>query len=326
MKRASRHLPAEFCSVCVIAIALFCTGARAGAQTAPAAPAPVTPPPATLSFEVATIKPAAPFDPAKMGFRINQSRFIYTHTDLKLLIAFAYRAKLARISGPEWMDSEYYDIEAKIPEGASSWDNIEVMLQNLLKERFNLAFHVEKREGEVYALVVGKHGSRLKPSPPDPTQAEIDAPLKAGESYFGDTKMKQVTNKDGSTSSNMGKSGTSTTKFDAETMTMHMERSKMSMQELAGQLPAYMGSYGAGQYPVVDETGIKGYYQVTLDYAIGRPQPKAQASGNISDTIPADPQGTALDRSLDALGLKLELRKAPADFYVVDHVEKPSPN
>jgi uncharacterized protein (TIGR03435 family) len=261
-----------------------------------------------------------------MGFHFNKSHFDYIHTNVKLLIAFAYNAKLARISGPDWMDSEYYDIEAKIPEGASSWDDLTVMLQNLLKERFNLTFHVEKREGEVYALVVGKHGSKLQPAPPDPTQAEIDAPLKPGESYFGDTKMKQTTNKDGSTTSNMGKSGTSTTKFDAETMTMHMEQSKMSMQQLAGQLPAYMGSYGTGQYPVVDETGVKGNYQVVLDYSIRRPQPNTQAGGNISDAMPSDPQGAALDRSLDAMGLKLELRKAPADFYIVDHVEKPSPN
>ena len=43
--------------------------------------------------------------------------------------------------------------------------------------------------------------------------------------------------------------------------------------------------------------------------------------------LPSDPEdGSALTRSLNALGLKLEKRKAPLDVYVIDHVERPSEN
>jgi uncharacterized protein (TIGR03435 family) len=103
-----------------------------------------------------------------------------------------------------------------------------------------------------------------------------------------------------------------TTKFDFESMTRHEERSKVTMKELAGWLSPSIGS------KVVDETGIKGNYQVVIDLPLGnRPAARVDAS----DGIPSDPQG-ALDLSLDALGLKLEKRKAPIDVYVVDHVEK----
>ena len=91
------------------------------------------------------------------------------------------------------------------------------------------------------------------------------------------------------------------------------------MEELAGELPVHMGAGAYEKYTVVDETGLKGNYQVTMDY----PLPGARSSAD----SPSDPEGAAsLTRSLDALGLKLELRKVPTDVYVIDHVEKPSEN
>jgi uncharacterized protein (TIGR03435 family) len=265
------------------------------------------------AFEVATIKPAVPFDPTKFGPRINLARATYTYQSLKYLIAYAYDVKLPQVSGPEWITSEYFDIVATLPKGAAKEDE-KKMLQALLKERFGLAFHIEKREGEVYALVVGKHGAKLKPSPPDSPEPDPNAPLKSGESYAGegDWKSKVVTNKDGSSTINMGKRGTQTIGFDMESGTQHFERSKMSMDELAGWMPACMGAGASEKYTFVDQTGIKGNYQVALDYPLG---------------LSSDPQDDgSLARSLDALGLKLEKSKAPIDVYVVDHAEKPSAN
>jgi len=293
-----------------IVITLLSTRACVSAQEAT---------PAT-AFEVATIKPAAPFDPRTCCGRFSAGRATYKYSTLKELAAHAYDVKLPQVSGPEWTASEHFDIEAILPEGAAKEDERK-MLQALLEERFKLAFHIEKREVEVYALVVGKHGANLKPSPPDPPEPDPDAPLKPGESYAGEGnwKAKVTTNKDGSSTSSMGKRGTQTFKFDSETMTMHWERSKMTMEELVGLLPIYMGTDGFGRYIVVDQTGIKGNYQVAIDYSL----PGVPAS----DTVASDPQGAgALTRSLDALGLKLEKRKAPIDVYVVDHVEKPSEN
>jgi len=312
MRNASRHVFRVSCAVSAIAITIFGTAACVSAQVASAAPA------AAPAFEVATIKPAAPFDPKVFGPHISATRATYTYLTLRNLIEEAYQVKPPQVAGPKLIDSEHYDIVATIPEGAAKAD-ADKMLQALLKERFKLVFHIENREQQVYALVVGKNGAKLKPSPPDSPESDPDAPLKPGESYIGNTKTKIVKNPDGSSTMDMGKRGTVTYRVDMESNTRHEERSKMTMAELVVMLPIYMGAGAYEKYTVVDETGLKGNYQVAMDYPMpGRPA---------SDDSASDPEGAgALTRSLDALGLKLELRKVPTDVYVIDHVEKPSDN
>jgi uncharacterized protein (TIGR03435 family) len=117
----------------MIAITLFCAGACASAQGAST----------NTAFEVATIKLAAPFDPKTFGPRINLARASYTDMTLRLLAAHAYDVKHPQISGPEWIASDCFDIVATFPEGAANEDERR-MLQDLLKTRFKLAFHIEK--------------------------------------------------------------------------------------------------------------------------------------------------------------------------------------
>lgn len=128
--------------------------------------------------------------------------------------------------------------------------------------------------------------------------------------------------KDGSSTVNMGQRGALTVKFDRESWSNHMEYSKMTMEDLAKRSS---GCLGTGYHKVVDETGIKGSYQVTYDCPLPghRPQLGTDAAG----VFPPDPQDSSLlNRSLDALGLKLEKRKVLMDVYVIDHVERPSAN
>jgi len=319
MQPAFKHFPEALRAVGAVAILLFGAAACASAQTASTSPA----------FEVATIKPAAPFDPIKFGPRVNLSRASFTYMSVHDLVWSAYQIMSSQVSGPSSIDSEHYDIQATIPEGASRQD-VPLMLQDLLKNRFKLQLHIEKKEAQAYALVVGKQGSKLKPSPSDSPKPDTDAPLKPGESYVGDGehKFKQVKNQNGSTTTDLGKNGSMTTGFDRERGTIHWGQSKITMEELAKMLPHWLGADG-GRYVVVDETGIKGNYQIDVDYPIpGFRRPNIpMAGGNGSEMIPSDPEnGDALTRSLDAMGLKLEKRKAQIDVYVIDHVEKPSEN
>jgi len=85
------------------------------------------------------------------------------------IIERAYNLKPYQISGgPAWIDSERYDIAAKVDgEGAPSMEQVHRMLQTLLEDRFQLRYHSETREMPVYALVVGKNGPKLKESSPD---------------------------------------------------------------------------------------------------------------------------------------------------------------
>jgi uncharacterized protein (TIGR03435 family) len=85
------------------------------------------------------------------------------------MIEYAFNVRDFQISGgPGWTGSDRYDVVAK-PEGGAREQQIKQMLQTLLTDRFQLRFHRETREGAVYALLVGKDGSKLQPAPQSDT-------------------------------------------------------------------------------------------------------------------------------------------------------------
>jgi uncharacterized protein (TIGR03435 family) len=305
------------CTLCAVAIALIGTDFRASAQT----------PSTDKAFEVATVKPVDPsyrFDGKHIGAHVNPAGASYWYMTPIGLIAYAYDVRLFQVAGPDWANHARFDVEGRFPEGADMKDD-HTMLQALLKDRFKLAFHIEERQLDGYALVVGKHGEKLRPSPPDPASSETDAPLKQGDGNVGEApaQPKITQNPDGSSTVDMGKRGTQTTKFDQELGARHFERSKMTMEELAGSLSSCLGT-GRLQ-KVVDETGIKGTYQVAWDCPSLRP--RSSIGTGADGTLASDPQdGSSLTRSLDVLGLKLEKRKTLQEVYVIDHVEMPSKN
>jgi len=117
---------------------------------------------APFAFEVASIKPAAPQPEGmfRIGMGGDEGRITYTGVPLKLVMTRAYGVKQHQISGPSWLDSERFDINAKIPDGVSR-EQVPAMLQNLLAERFKMTIRRETKEQSVYALVVGKNGPKL---------------------------------------------------------------------------------------------------------------------------------------------------------------------
>ena len=122
------------------------------------------------TFEVASVKPAEP--QTGMGIRVmmrggpgsaDPGQITYSNVSLKNVLTIAYAVKGYQISGPKWLDSERFDIVAKIAKGATK-EQFQLMLQNLLAERFKLTLHHETKELPMYALVVGKGGPKLKES------------------------------------------------------------------------------------------------------------------------------------------------------------------
>ena len=81
---------------------------------------------------------------------------------LKRLLAEAYRLQQSQVSGPGWLGQNEYDIEAKSA-GVATKEQMSLMLQTLIAERFNLIQHSEPREMRVYELVVDKSGSKIHP-------------------------------------------------------------------------------------------------------------------------------------------------------------------
>jgi uncharacterized protein (TIGR03435 family) len=120
---------------------------------------------AAQSFDVASVKP----DKSETGvdrIKLSKGSLIIENVSLKRCIGMAYGIAEGRdylFAGPDWLDSERFDILAKFPADTPEHDAL-VMLQNLLADRFNLAFHRETREFSAYALVIGKGGPKLKPA------------------------------------------------------------------------------------------------------------------------------------------------------------------
>lgn len=306
-----------------------------------------------LTFEVATVKPAAQPDMGQMvvavqagktprlGPHVMADRAEYYYMSLKDLIALAYNMKSYQITGPAWLGSERFDIQAKLPDGATK-DDVPAMLQSLLQERFKLTAHRDSSEHKVLALIVAKDGPKLKESPPAPAPIDENAPLKPGEMKMDSPNgpIRISRNPDGSTTFNMGAKGIMTQKFDPQNMMIHMDSSMVTMAGFADMLTSMMQMGGGEGRQVVDQTGLKGNYQVSLDLSFADimsmarsqgfgemgPHPTGPGSGGAPDaTAPtaSDPSGKAtIYQSVEKLGLKLDDRKATVDQLIVDSIEK----
>lgn len=302
------------------------------------------------AFEVATVKPSPPLDMAKLasevqagrmprfGPRVDALQAEYHYMALKDLIANAYKVKAFQVSGPAWLATERFDIVAKMPDGASK-DDAPTMLQALLQERFKLTAHRTTAEQPVFALVVGKDGPKLKESPATTEAIDENAPLKPGERKMDGPNgpMRVTRNADGSTTVSMGAKGTMTMRMDVSNQTMTLESSTVTMAGFADMLTNALQRSGGVDRQVVDMTGLKGNYQVAVEFSLakamaaaqaqGMVPPKAAAGGGAADASPAavasDPGGTStVFASVKKLGLKLEPRKAMVEQLVIDHVEK----
>ncbi|MFP5209113.1 MAG: TIGR03435 family protein [Acidobacteriota bacterium] len=311
--------------------------------------------PGKLAFEVATVRPSAPLDMQKLaaeiqagkmprlGAHVDAARAEYFYFPLRNLIAYAYNVKAYQVMGPAWMATERFDIEAKIPDGVAK-DNAPAMMQELLEDRFGLKVHRDTHEREVWALVVGKGGPKLKDSAAVPESIDPNAPLKPGQTKIeGPNGPMLITRKsDGSVTMNMGKRGIITQRFDPQSRTMQIESSTMTMAGFADVLTKLL-QMGGDNRQAVDMTGLKGNYQVAVEIslaeitAVARNQgfatPPTGAAGDVApNALPAmaasDPGGgTSVFSSVAKLGLKLEERKAPVEQIVVDQVNKtPTPN
>lgn len=307
--------------------------------------------PPTPAFEVASVKPAqdmmAQFSAGNMhiGMTVDAARVDIGSISLAELIPMAFRLKPYQVKGPDWLSTNRFDIVAKIPDGVSK-EKVPEMLQALLTERFGLTFHRENKDLAVYALIEGKDGSKLTPADPDPPGTPPADPAASGGFMFGGPPgtggprpssiqlggggrggggraMMVSTPESGSTRMTTGPDGN-----------MHMEAARVSMTGFADMISRFVDR------PVIDSTGLKGFYKITLDLAMGDLMRVAQSWGMMprgglppgmmpggrggapsSDTA-SDPSGAAIFASVQKLGLKLDGRKAPIESIVIDHVEK----
>ncbi len=135
-------------------------GSAAFGQSADPAPAP--------AFDVASVKASQPGtggEPRRMRENIQVSPGTVTmrNVNLKACIRWAWHVTEYQVSGPAWLDSERYEIAGKAP-GPATEDQLRLMVQGLLQERFKLALHRQVKDFSVYVLVPGKNGPKVQES------------------------------------------------------------------------------------------------------------------------------------------------------------------
>jgi uncharacterized protein (TIGR03435 family) len=233
------------------------------------------------AFEVASVRPNRARDRGSMEFPKGRERFVATNMPLGAIILVAHNITVRQLSGSDPLLSERYDIAARA-EHAVGRDEMLLMLQALLRDRFKLVVRRETREVPVWALTVRKGGPKLRPS--DPAESDDGAPrtpARAGGS---------------------------------EQSGGHIVFQNESMPDLAWALSRTMA---VGARVVVDETGLRGRYDFELIFE----RERAPAGADVRETGPSI--FSALE---EQLGLKLESKKAPVEFLIVEHVERPSEN
>jgi uncharacterized protein (TIGR03435 family) len=195
------------------------------------------------------------------------------------------------MGGPQWMDSDHFDIEAKLAGGQSiPPDQIRPMLQALLEERFKLKSHREMRELPVYNLVVTKRGPKMSSdqTPPDPRQSFITFDSGGEQS----TVLPRGAIRESRTSSGTSLTGTG-----------------ISVPLLVSLLQ------GQSDRIILDKSDIKGLLDIQLRFIDVR-SPDQQSDTSVPSLFSA----------IEDVGLKLESAKAQLDVVVIDSVQKPTEN
>jgi uncharacterized protein (TIGR03435 family) len=285
--------------------------AFAQANPAPQAISPVALP--EMRFDVASIRPSPPDD--KMMYPPNGSaeNFSARMATVESMIGFAYGIPTMLgmsvdpahfflphspnlIGGPGWVTSDQYDLTARADaETVAAWsklpkkeqqEELRSMMRALLEERFHLTMRHETREMPAWALVAAKGGPKFGDSagpPPDENDGSDPAkPYDSSKPYQGRWRL------------GAGR----------------IQGSDVTIADFAQML---WGQREIESRKIVDQTGLKGKYDLTLRWA------------SVDD--PRESDGPSLFTAIqEQLGLKLESTKAPVNVLVIDHIERPSEN
>jgi uncharacterized protein (TIGR03435 family) len=269
------------------------------------------------TFEVASIKPSPPPSRGRVvGCPSDPGRIACTYMTVSALIWLAYEpSRLEGITGDIGRFANRYDVYVKVPPGSTK-EQIRLMWQNLLAERFKLKVHHEPKEVQGYDLVVAKGGPKMKEAAETPPASDSPPPTLVPTGAISAPHL-------GSDGFPELRPGT--------TSAMVANKARWRQDAATPEGIATMLSSQLGQ-PVHDSTGLKGKYAVTLSWVTGPPgagrgaavaQP--EAGSPIAES--SEPEGPTLIEALQSqLGLRLEPKKVTVQVLVVDHVEKPTEN
>lgn len=290
-------------------------------------------------FDVASIKPAPP--PTSNMIRVmmrggpgsdDPGRVDWSNVSLRQMITNAFNVKDYQVQGPDWLNSERFDVTAKVPPNTTK-EQYRLMIQKLLADRFKMAAHHESKEHAVLALVVAKGGSKLRESDPNDTSGFAPMAMRGGDGAVRMTAPPPPPPPPGGVGRG-GDAGPGRGAPGRGGMMMsglgRLQAKKIGIDGLANLLSNLTGK------PVIDQTELKGIYDFILDYAPdsvegpmmmgGLPTPPPPGGGGEGGRGPvASEPSSSLDiysALQQELGLKLESKKLPLDNVIIDHIER----
>lgn len=229
------------------------------------------------------------------------------NVQLPWLINFAYDLRSsqtrreAREALPKWAQEDWFTIEARA-EGNPSREDVRQMVRSLLEDRFQFVAHMEKREGHVYALVVARPGSALKPHPEG-------TPCTLSSSQLDKNKYPHVTPSYKADPAHCGIFGRTL----GHSSERRLEMLNVTMRQIADTLGLAL------PLSVIDKTGLKGRFDAVVDFG----PDEIPLNANSSDEFYLPPLRVALEKQL---GLKLIKQKAQVDTLEIDRIGELSEN
>jgi uncharacterized protein (TIGR03435 family) len=212
------------------------------------------------------------------------------------------------VGGPGWMGTDRWDIEARAEEGSTvslpylddpnATDSMRIRLQSLLEDRFQLKVYHETKELPVYELFIAKSGLKMKLSN-DQTPFKIPEP---------------------GTAPSVPQCGGGIGRYQLRLGRGRMEGCAVELGPFAESLSQQVGR------TIVDKTGLKGLYNINLQWTPDLP-PQNNSASPTETAPPIDVNGPSIFTALqEQLGLRLESAKGPVEVLVIDSVQKPSEN
>jgi bla regulator protein blaR1 len=211
---------------------------------------------------------------------------------------------------PKWAITDRFDIQGRA-QGNPTKDQMRLMMQSLLADKFRLAVHYETRHVPVLALVMdqpGKLGPLLQKHPDDSpctTNAQLPSPSPSSSPQFRDTRFPAACG------GILGMTPSAPGRFRSGAR-------NISMELFAASFPVTTET----DRPVVDRTGLTGKFDYALEFT-----PQLRPSSPPGEASRRDLTGPTLFEALrEQLGLKLEPQMGDIESLIIDYVQEPSAN
>jgi uncharacterized protein (TIGR03435 family) len=271
-----------------------------------------------MTFDVASMKQNKSNDPPYSNMKLdNGDAYVPTGGFLRAtnwtlvgFIIFAYKVNANDYQSlmsqlPKWANDDRFDVEARAG-GNPTKDQMRLMMQSLLQDRFKLMIHTETRQLPVFGFVLdkpGKMGPQLRSHQEDPpcTNAGPPPPGSPTAVVAGGFPAVCGVLSGGPVSGHL-----------------HLSGRNMTLEKIGTDL----GLIAQVGRPVLDRTGFSGTFDFIVDFV-----PELSSRQSPATDVQSDASGpTFLEALKEQLGIKLESQTGPVDVLVLDHAEEPSPN